>query len=164
MSFFKGSYPKKEEELVLSTAALEDMGIKEPEIGMELPLTYYSLAEDTERQELEDPVSAQQNISKTFILSGYYRDYSGKQYGYVSQAFYETTGVKQTDFTQGALKITLKKSLYSAKDIMNIQKPSDLQDRQMLIADDHIMQIYQDGSGRWGTACDDSYKRLSLCL
>lgn len=118
------------------------MGIKEPEIGMELPLTYYSLAEDTERQELEDPVSAQQNISKTFILSGYYRDYSGKQYGYVSQAFYETTGVKQTDFTQGALKITLKKSLYSAKDIMNIQKPLDLQDRQMLIADDHIMQNF----------------------
>ena len=109
---------------------------------MELPLTYYSLAEDTERQELEDPVSAQQNISKTFILSGYYRDYSGKQYGYVSQAFYETTGVKQTDFTQGALKITLKKSLYSAKDIMNIQKPLDLQDRQMLIADDHIMQNF----------------------
>lgn len=140
--FFKGSYPKKEEELVLSTAALEDMGIKEPEIGMELPLTYYSLAEDPERQELEDPVSAQQNISKTFILSGYYRDYSGKQYGYVSQAFYETTGVKQTDFTQGALKITLKKSLYSAKDIMNIQKPLDLQDRQMLIADDHIMQNF----------------------
>ena len=106
------------------------------------PRTSDSLAEDTERQELEDPVSAQQNISKTFILSGYYRDYSGKQYGYVSQAFYETTGVKQTDFTQGALKITLKKSLYSAKDIMNIQKPLDLQDRQMLIADDHIMQNF----------------------
>ena len=87
-------------------------------------------------------MSAQQNISKTFILSGYYRDYSGKQYGYVSQAFYETTGVKQTDFTQGVLKITLKKSLYSAKDIMNIQKPLDLQDRQMLIADDHIMQNF----------------------
>ena len=50
--------------------------------------------------------------------------------------------MKQTDFTQGALKITLKKSLYSAKDIMNIQKPLDLQDRQMLIADDHIMQNF----------------------
>ena len=50
--------------------------------------------------------------------------------------------MKQTDFTQGVLKITLKKSLYSAKDIMNIQKPLDLQDRQMLIADDHIMQNF----------------------
>lgn len=140
--FFKGDYPKEEEELVLSTTALKDMGIKDPKIGMKLPLTYYSLAEDPERTDLEDAAPGQQIMTKTFILSGYYRDYSGKQYGYVSQAFYKTSGVRQTDFTQGALKITLKKSLYSAKDIMNIQTSLNLKDRQVLIADDQIIQNF----------------------
>ncbi len=140
--FFKGDYPKEEEELVLSTTALKDMGIKDPKIGMKLPLTYYSLAEDPERTDLEDAAPGQQIMTKTFILSGYYRDYSGKQYGYVSQAFYKTSGVRQTDFTQGALKITLKKSLYSTKDIMNIQTSLNLKDRQVLIADDQIIQNF----------------------
>ena len=140
--FFKGNYPKEEEELVLSTTALKDMGIKDPKIGMKLPLTYYSLAEDPERTDLEDAAPGQQIMTKTFILSGYYRDYSGKQYGYVSQAFYKTSGVRQTDFTQGALKITLKKSLYSTKDIMNIQTSLNMKDRQVLIADDQIIQNF----------------------
>ena len=140
--FFKGDYPKEEEELVLSTTALKDMGIKDPKIGTKLPLTYYSLAEDPERTDLEDAAPGQQIMTKTFILSGYYRDYSGKQYGYVSQAFYKTSGVRQTDFTQGALKITLKKSLYSTKDIMNIQTSLNLKDRQVLIADDQIIQNF----------------------
>ena len=140
--FFKGDYPKEEEELILSTTALKDMGIKDPKIGMKLPLTYYSLAEDPERTDLEDAAPGQQIMTKTFILSGYYRDYSGKQYGYVSQAFYKTSGVRQTDFTQGALKITLKKSLYSTKDIMNIQTSLNLKDRQVLIADDQIIQNF----------------------
>ena len=140
--FFKGNYPKEEEELVLSTTALKDMGIKDPKIGMKLPLTYYSLAEDPERTDLEDAAPGQQIMTKTFILSGYYRDYSGKQYGYVSQAFYKTSGVRQTDFTQGALKITLKKSLYSTKDIMNKQTSLNMKDRQVLIADDQIIQNF----------------------
>lgn len=130
--FFKGKYPEKENELVLSTEALKNMGIREPEMGMELPLTYYALNSSEEDGQ-------QENITKTFTLSGYYRDYSGNQYGYVSKAFFDTTGAKPTGFTQGALKITLKNSLYSKKDIMEIQKPLKLQNRQVLMADDEIL-------------------------
>ena len=42
--------------------------------------------------------------------------------GYVSQKFFETTGVEQTDFTQGSLKITLNNPLYSEEDIVAMQK------------------------------------------
>lgn len=130
--FFKGNYPEEENELVLSTEALKNMGIREPEIGMELPLTYYALNSDEEDGQ-------QENINKTFRLSGYYRDYSGNQYGYVSEAFFDTTGAEPTGFTQGALKITLKNHLYSKKDIMDIQKPLNLQKPQVLMADDQIL-------------------------
>lgn len=130
--FFKGHYPEEEDELVLSTEALKNMGIREPEIGMELPLTYYALNSSEEDGQ-------QENINKTFSLSGYYRDYSGNQYGYVSEAFFDTTGAEPTGFTQGALKITLKNPLYSKKDIMDIQKPLNLQKPQVLMADDQIL-------------------------
>ena len=86
---------------MLSTFALKNMGIKEPKIGMELPLTYFTLAEGDNEASFE----------KKFVLCGWYTDYSGDMRGYVSQKFFETTGVEQTDFTQGSLKITLNNPL-----------------------------------------------------
>lgn len=122
---YEGSYPEKENEIMFSTTTLKSMGIQEPEIGMKLPLSYYTLAEDSTGETLE----------KEFILSGWYRDYSGQERGYISRAFWETTGVKQTDFTQGFLKITLKNPLYSEKDIIRMQNAIDL-DRNQLIEGD----------------------------
>ena len=54
---------------------------------------------------------------------------------YVSQKFFETTGVKQTDFTQGSLKITLSNPLYSEEDIVAMQKAIRVEDRQIIEAD-----------------------------
>lgn len=104
---YAGSYPQGENELMLSRHTLKAMGIAHPEIGMSLPVTYFTLEEGSDETLLE----------KDFVLCGWYVDYSGAQRGYVSKAFFETTGVKQTDFTQGALKITLKNPLYSESDI-----------------------------------------------
>lgn len=42
---FHGAYPQKEQEVVFSINALTDMGIEKPELGMELPLSGYTLAE-----------------------------------------------------------------------------------------------------------------------
>lgn len=58
---------------------------------------------------------------KTFILSGWFLDYSGAEKGYVSEKFYQTTEVLQTDLTQGELKISLINPLYSEGDITEIQ-------------------------------------------
>ena len=122
---WNGSYPREEEEIMLSTFALKNMGIKEPKIGMELPLTYFTLAEGENETSFE----------KEFVLCGWYTDYSGDMRGYVSQKFFETTGVEQTDFTQGSLKITLNNPLYSEEDIVAMQKAIRVEDRQIIEAD-----------------------------
>ena len=101
------------------------MGIKNPKVGMELPLKYESLKESSEDQVVE----------KNFLLSGWFLDYTGRDKGYVSEEFYQTTGVKQTDLTNGTLKISLKNPLYSEKDIIEMQKQINLSGNQIIDAD-----------------------------
>lgn len=123
---YEGQYPQSEDEIMLSKNTLKAMGIKKPIIGTKLPVTYFTLNENAKTEEL---------LKKEFVLCGWYKDYSGSQRGYISKDFFKTTGVKQTDFTQGALKITLKKPLYSEKDITKIQNEIDMDRNQYIDAD-----------------------------
>lgn len=125
MESFEGHYPQKENEIMLGMNTLRDMGISKPKTGMVLPVTYYTLNEDFSEKLLE----------KKFVLCGWYTDYSGAKRGYVSEEFYKTTGVRQTDFTQGALKITLKNPLYSKDDIIAMQNAIGLNQNQIIDAD-----------------------------
>ena len=122
---YTGSYPSKEDEIMLSNSALKNMDIKNPQIGMELPISYFSLDED----------STEELVDKTFVLCGWYSDYSGTCCGYISQEFFKTTGVKQTDITQGSLKITLVNPFYSKEDIINMQNEIALSGNQIIDAD-----------------------------
>lgn len=122
---FEGKYPEDESEIMFSENTLKAMGIQHPELGMKLAVTYFTLKEDSDGSPLD----------KEFILCGWYKDYSGSQRGYVSKEFLETTGVKQTDFTQGALEITLENPLYSEKDITAMQNEIDMDRNQFIDAD-----------------------------
>lgn len=128
-----GEKPKNKKDIVLSREALRDMGIQNPEIGMEITVTYTPLTEKTETSKV---------LSDTFILSGYYKDFSGNARGYVSDDFYHTTGAKQTDFTQGTLKLTLKNPLYSKQTILSLQQSFHLSDNQVINADDDSIQNF----------------------
>ena len=121
----KGNYPENENEIMLGRNTLKAMGIQKPEIGMRIPVTYFTLEEGSDEKRLE----------KEFILSGWYTDYTGVTRGYVSKDFFEETGVKQTDFTQGSLKISLKNPLYSEKGITKMQEEIVLDRNQYLSAD-----------------------------
>ena len=122
---YKGTYPQRENEIMLSRNTLKAMGIQNPELGMKLPVTYFTLQE-----------RAEEEILKTeFVLCGWYIDYSGSQRGYVSKDFWKTTGVKQTDFTQGTLKITLKNPLYSEREITAMQNEIAMGRNQYINAD-----------------------------
>lgn len=125
---YTGTYPKRENEIFLSTNALRDMGITTPSIGMKLSLSYDTL-------KLKKETSVDTHYKKTFTLCGWYQDYSGKSYGYISKQFYKNTGVKQTDLTQGELKISLKNSLYSEQDIIDMQNSIGLTRNQYIDAD-----------------------------
>lgn len=122
---YTGEYPQKDDEIMLSKSALNSMGIEKPYVGMKLPLTYQSLAENRNDE----------NTVKTFILSGWFWDYSGTAKGYVSNEFYQTTGVLQTDLTQGELKISLVNPLYSENDITKMQNQIGLSGNQIIEAD-----------------------------
>lgn len=130
----KGGYPKRENEIMLGQRTLKAMGIERPQIGLRLPFRYTVLAEDGENGTLE----------KEFILSGWYKDYSGKNRAYISKQFFRTTGVKQTDFTQGTLKISLEHPFYTQKDIVRLQRAIGLERKQYLSADyDTISAFYK---------------------
>ena len=122
---YEGNYPQHENEMMLGKNTLKTLGIQNPKIGMKIPLTYATLAKDS-KEEL---------FQKDFVLCGWYTDYSGAKRGYISDDFFKTTGVKQTDFTQGSLKITLKNPLYSQKDIVKIQNAISLERNQYISAD-----------------------------
>lgn len=122
---YTGTYPEKENEILLSQSALSDMGITNPQIGMELPISYSVLQEDL----------ADELMQTNFRLCGWFKDYSGRSCAYISNAFYKSTGVLQTDFTQGTLNISLVNPLYSEKDIINMQKEINLADKQFIDAD-----------------------------
>lgn len=122
---YEGKYPDKENQMMLSKSALRSMGIQNPKMGMELPLVYQTLAEDSENED----------TAKTFVLSGWFLDYTGVDKGYVSEEFYRSTGVLQTDLTQGSLKISLKNPLYSENDIIEMQNQIKLSGNQIIEAD-----------------------------
>lgn len=136
----EGDYPQSADEIVLSRSALKVMGITSPELGMEIPLTYYFLSG-----------KEQINTTNYFRLSGYFRDYSGHERGFVSEKFYKESGAKQTDFTQGFLKISLKNSLYSRQDILDMQNAIGLENKQYLSADnDSISDFIKASCGLMG--------------
>lgn len=61
----EGSYPEKENEIMVSRAVLKQMGIDNPSIGMEIPLAYYT------DSETKKPL-----IQETFCLSGWFTSYA----------------------------------------------------------------------------------------
>lgn len=135
---YAGNYPQGENEIMLGINSLKAMGIQNPKLGMKIPVSYFTLAED----------SGEELLEKEFVLCGWYKDYSGKKRGYISKAFFETTGVKQTDFTQGTLNITLKNRLYSEEDILNLQNAVHMDSRQYISADyDTIASFYKITAG-----------------
>lgn len=84
ISDVEGDYPKAEDEIMVSEAALETLGITEPEKGMEIPVTF-------------DTADAQ--ISEIFRLSGWFCAYAPGSTAVilVSEAFCEEQGYHTSD-------------------------------------------------------------------
>ncbi len=61
----EGSYPQKENDIMVSRWLLEKLGIDNPFIGMEIPLTYYTDSENSDKLIIGD-----------FRLSGWFTNYS----------------------------------------------------------------------------------------
>ena len=110
ISNINGSYPTKENEIMLSEDALMQLGITNPTLQMEIPLSYFD--KDGEQQ-------------KTFSLSGWFHSYTGMGMAFVSERYCTNEGYTMQE--NGTLSLTLKKM---PRDYYQIQKDIPLNDHQ----------------------------------
>ena len=106
----EGKYPSEENEIMLSEDALSQLGITEPKLNMEVPLSYYDKNGQQER---------------TFTLSGWFHSYTGTGMGFVSQAYCKNAGYTMAE--EGVLSLSLKKM---PDDFMRIQRDVKLNENQ----------------------------------
>ena len=106
----EGKYPSDENEIMLSEDALSQLGITEPKLNMEIPLSYY------------DKNGEQ---GKTFTLSGWFHSYTGTGMGFVSEEYCKNAGYTMAE--DGVLSLSLKKM---PDDFMRIQRDVELNENQ----------------------------------
>ena len=103
-------YPSNENEIMLSKDALSQLGMKEPKLNMEIPLSYY----DKNGQQ-----------EKNFTLSGWFHSYTGTGMGFVSEAYCKNAGYTMAE--DGVLSLSLNKM---PDDFYRIQKDVELNENQ----------------------------------
>lgn len=106
----EGKYPASENEIMLSEDALSQLGITEPKLNMEIPLSYYDKNGQQER---------------TFTLSGWFHSYTGTGMGFVSEAYCKNAGYTMAG--DGILSLSLKKM---PDDFHRIQRDVELNENQ----------------------------------
>lgn len=106
----EGKYPASENEIMLSEDALSQLGITDPKLNMEIPLSYY----DKNGQQ-----------EKTFTLSGWFHSYTGTGMGFVSEAYCKNAGYTMAQ--DGVLSLSLNKM---PDDFHRIQKDVELNENQ----------------------------------
>ena len=110
ISGFVGKYPANENEIMLSEDALSQLGIKAPELYMEIPLSY---SDRNGRQE------------RIFILSGWFHSYTGTEMGFVSESYCKNAGCTMAE--DGVLSLSLQKM---PDDFLRIQRDVKLNENQ----------------------------------
>lgn len=106
----EGKYPSEENEIMLSEDALSQLGITEPKLNMEVPLSYYDKNGEQER---------------SFTLSGWFHSYTGTGMGFVSEAYCKNAGYTMAE--EGVLSLSLRKM---PDDFMRIQRDVKLNENQ----------------------------------
>ena len=113
ISNINGSYPKKENEIMLSEDALSQLGIKKPKLDMEIPLSYVS--KDGEQKD-------------TFTLSGWFRSYTGTGMAFLSESYCQEHGYTMQN--SGVLSISLenpKDNFYDIQDDITLHENQTFQ-------------------------------------
>lgn len=116
----EGHYPERQNEVILSQTALKKMGITEPQLGMSLPLGFAAY----------DGLKEQ-----TFILSGYFNDYSNKNRGFISKEFHDAYGTATDDLDRGRLYLNFNTPFISDKRVKEMEKQLNIGEYQRLYTD-----------------------------
>lgn len=125
-----GKYPQDEDEIMMSEWMLQEMGITEYELGMEIPVKY-----SIEKEPYE----------KIFRLSGYYTDYMallnpGAEAFLVSKTFYNNA-LKTMASPTIEMDITLDSRIISENQIKDIERELDLTKSQGFFYNEELINI-----------------------
>lgn len=130
-----GDYPKSENEVMLPTWVLEQMGISDPQVGSEIWLSY----------QIGDDYNY---VSDTFLLSGYYKDYISTRtnnhgYVYVSTAFKDSTDISRLGGSVSAM--------IRFQDNDDVEKNCEKLQRRIDFTDEQTFEIVPTGTTNGGT-------------
>lgn len=123
-----GAYPTEEDELMVTESALKKCGFPKSEIGDSITLIYSVKGESRE---------------KTFRISGFWDGYGDKGKFFVSQKFYDKTGLSFADVSSGRCHIRFKQKIMfqSAQDSFEAALKPDK--RQALLYTAEVEQSVQ---------------------
>ena len=113
ISDINGTYPKNENEIMLSEDALSQLGIENPKLNMEIPLSYVS--KDGEQND-------------TFTLSGWFCSYTGTGMAFLSESYCLEHGYTLQD--SGVLSMSLdrpKENFYDIQDDISLNENQTFQ-------------------------------------
>lgn len=151
-----GTYPKQENEIMLSTKTLEYLGISEPKVGMELNLDFY----------WNDLFQTKGTGQQTFQLSGYFTEYQN-QGASSSIAFLSEKKLKESGAGWDPSRILLKPENDSVSGMQmeqQLQEDIRLEEGQRIVSMDSATYRAVEGMlGSYGFAALFSFLIL-LCM
>lgn len=109
----RGYYPKKENELMVTKAALKDCGKENLDVGDTFDLTY---------------TDQNGTHTKNFLISGIWEGYGEQELFYVSEAFYNKTGYQLNQM--GVLYVKFKNKILTEDQRTKFQESIHLNKRQ----------------------------------
>lgn len=109
----RGDYPKKENELMVTKAALKDCGKENLDVGDSFDLTY---------------TDQKGTHTKTFFISGMWEGYGNQLEFYVSEAFFKKTGYQLNQM--GVLHLKFKNKILTQEQQRKFQEELHLEQRQ----------------------------------
>ncbi|MFR2749607.1 hypothetical protein [Eubacterium ramulus] len=151
-----GTYPKQENEIMLSVKTLKYLGISEPKVGMELNLDFY----------WNDLFQTKGTGQQTFQLSGYFTEYQN-QGASSSIAFLSEKKLKESGAGWDPCRILLKPEKDSVSGMQmeqQLQKDIRLEEGQRIVSMDSVAYRAVEGMlGSYGFAALFSFLIL-LCM
>lgn len=123
-----GTYPKQENEIMLSTKTLTYLGISDPKVGMELKLDFY----------WNDLFQTKGTGQQTFQLSGYFTEYQNQGASF-SIAFLSEKKLKESGAGWNPCRILLKPEKDSVSGIQmeqQLQEDIRLEEGQRIVSMD----------------------------
>lgn len=113
----KGSYPQKENELMVTPKALEDCGMGDLTVGDSFELTY------GDKKGLH---------TKTFTISGIWDGYGDRQVFFVSKKFFENSGYTMDKTRSGSMYLDFRQSYLSDEEQQKFFNRLELGEQQYL--------------------------------